>query len=296
MNLMHKLSVFSLTLFFASVAMGATQQGMVQSEYAFGRAVKEHGLRDGFLQYLDDGAIAFAPQPTDAKAFYGTRPEGPSTLTWYPVMARLSVSGDFGFTTGPWQVSFKGRDGKPAIMHGDYATIWHRNKNGEWRWLLDAGVVHPQPEGKSAPLPDNGATNIYSLRGATKSDSSKAAQLKDMDVKYTELATHTGMRAVYSTLGTGDMRLLQFNSLPIVGLETVVKQTPMEKAELQWIASGSGIAASGDMGYTYGMAYPASVSNGKAPQSVYLHIWQHTEHGWKLLLDLEDALPPPRKR
>jgi ketosteroid isomerase-like protein len=293
MQLLRKFMLLSLC-FCTSVASAAPQQSLVQAEYAFGRAVRQHGLRDGFLMYMDDRAIAFAPQPTDAKTFYTDHKPGPSTLSWVPVMARLAASGDFGFTTGPWQVSFMTRDGKPATAHGDYVTIWHRSADGTWRWLLDGGVAHEPPVGKAVALPDDGDNKAYAMHDASRGNAAAAAELADLDVKYTQLATHVSMRDVYQTLGSKDLRVLQFDSQPLVGRAAVLKQTPMEKAGLQWIMSGSGIASSDDLGYTYGMAYPVNGDQGRAPQSVYVHVWEFTRHGWQLLLDLENALPPPR--
>lgn len=293
MYLMRKIAVLSLLLC-AGAAFAAPRQSMVQTEYAFGRAVEQHGLRVGFLSYLDEHAIAFVPQPMDAKTFYSSREPGPSTLRWKPVMARLAASGDFGFTTGPWQVSFTGRDGKPATVYGDYATLWHRLPDGSWRWLLDAGVPHERPAAEVTALPDDANSKAYLLHAAKRYRKASATELTDLDVTYTRLATHDGMRTMFATLGMDDMRLLQFQSQTLVGRAAVLKQTPNDKAGLQWIASGSGIADSNDLGYTYGMAYPLSAEQGRAPQSVYLHIWQRTRHGWRLLLDLENALPPPR--
>ena len=268
---------------------------LVQAEYAFAHAVKQHGLRGGFLTFMDPQAIAFTPQPMSAKAFYSTRDPGPSSLVWHSVMARVAASGDFGFTTGPWQVSYTNGLGKAAIMHGDYATIWHRTRDGKWRWLLDAGVAHPMPSPPAKALPDDGTLKPYQLHG--KSHGSVAADtLTNLDVTFTRLATQTGMRAVFQKLGTPDMRLLQFNSMPLIGRAAVEKQIPMRKARLKWIASGSGSASSGDLAYTYGMAYPVDHRMGDRPESVYLHIWQHTRHGWRLLLDLENELPPPHRR
>jgi ketosteroid isomerase-like protein len=293
MSITRKL-IMLLLLCSGSALAAPPPQSLVQAEYAFGHAVKLHGLREGFLMYLDDHAIAFAPQPTDAKTFYASRNPGPSTLSWYPVMARIAASGDFGFTTGPWQVSYTTRDGKPATAHGDYATIWHREADGSWRWLLDAGVPLEARAGKAVALPDSGDSKTYAMSDATRANAAAAAKLADLDVRYTELATHVGMRAVYKTLGSTDLRVLQFQSQPLVGRAAVLKHTPMEKAGLQWIMSGSDIASSNDLGYTYGMAYPVNGDRGRVPQSVYVHIWKHTKHGWRLLLDLENALPPPR--
>lgn len=293
---MHPVRKFivAMLLCCAGTVSAAAPQSLVQAEYAFGRAVKAHGLRDGFLMYLAPNAIAFAPQPTAAKAFYASRKPGPSTLSWYPVMARLAGSGDFGFTTGPWQVSFTDRDGKPAVVHGDYVTIWHRDAKGSWRWLLDTGVTHAPPVADAAALPDDGESARYALRHGSRDPKAKQADaLTDLDVRYTALATHDGMREVYARLAADDIRLLQFDSLPLAGRAAVLKQTPEDKASLRWITSGSGIATSGDLGYTYGMAYPVDAAQGIAPQSVYVHIWQHSRKGWRLLLDLENALPPP---
>jgi ketosteroid isomerase-like protein len=286
--------IAALLLCVSAAVSAAPKQSVVQAEYAFGRAVKQQGLRDGFLAFMDENAIAFVPQPESAKTFYSSRPAGPSTLTWYPAMARLAASGDFGFTTGPWQVSFTDRNGMPQTVHGDYATIWHRTADGTWRWLLDAGVAHPASAEHAAALPDSADSKSYELAPAKRYRIVKDSTLTDLDVKFTDLATHRGMRALYQTLGAKDMRVLQFDAQPLNGRAAVVKATPADKAELKWIASGSGIASSGDLAYTYGMAYHAQGDLGHLPQTVYLHIWQREAHGWKLLLDLENALPPPR--
>jgi len=264
---------------------------LVQAEYAFARAVKQHGLRDGFLTFMDPQAIAFTPRPMSAQAFYSSRDPGPSSLVWHPVMARVAASGDFGFTSGPWQVDYTDQFGKAAIMHGDYATLWHRTRDGKWRWLLDAGVAHPMPSPPAKALPDSATLKPYRLRGTSRGSTS-GDTLASLDVKYSKLAADAGMRAAFQQLGAPDMRLLQFNSAPLKGRAAIVKQTPMLKARLKWISSGSGSASSGDLAYTYGMAYPLNKKMGTSPESVYLHIWQHTRHGWRLLLDLENALPP----
>lgn len=286
--------VAALLLCVSAAVSAAPKQSIVQAEYAFGQAVKQHGLRDGFLSCMDEQAIAFVPQPGSARTFYSSRPAGPSTLTWYPVMARLAASGDFGFTSGPWQVSFTDRNGMPQTVHGDYATIWHRTANGTWRWLLDAGVPHPASAEHATALPDSADSKAYQLPAAKRYRIVKDAALTDLDVTFTDLATHHGMRALYRTLGAKELRVLQFDAQPLNGRAAVVKATPPDRAELKWIASGSGIASSGDLAYTYGMAYHAQGDLGHAPQTVYLHIWQRDKRGWKLLLDLENALPPPR--
>ncbi len=63
-------------------------------------------------------------------------------VDWYPVVADLAVSGDLGFTAGPWACSLAG--GGPQIQ-GHYLTIWKRVEGCDWRVQFDTGVSNPAP-------------------------------------------------------------------------------------------------------------------------------------------------------
>jgi ketosteroid isomerase-like protein len=67
-------------------------------------------------------------------------------LTWSPVHVDVSESGDLGYTFGNYEFRSVGKDGKPAIEHGKYTTIWKKQKDGHWKVVLDMGNSSPEPK------------------------------------------------------------------------------------------------------------------------------------------------------
>jgi ketosteroid isomerase-like protein len=51
-------------------------------------------------------------------------------LTWTPVGADISVSGDLGYTYGNYEFSSIEKDGKPLVEYGKYSTIWKKQRDG----------------------------------------------------------------------------------------------------------------------------------------------------------------------
>ncbi len=67
---------------------------------------------------------------------------------------------------------------------------------------------------------------------------------------------------------------------------------------LRWKPVRADIAASGDLGYTYGTYESASVGPDGAPQirtGMYVTIWKRQpDNSWKVAVDLGSASPPPK--
>lgn len=59
------------------------------------------------------------------------------TLAWHPSDARAAKSGDLGYTTGDYQMSFKDPSGKTVSDRGKYVTVWEKQRDGSWRVQLD---------------------------------------------------------------------------------------------------------------------------------------------------------------
>jgi len=69
-------------------------------------------------------------------------------LLWTPVGADVSTSGDLGYTWGRYEFRSEDKDGKPIVEHGKYTSIWKKQKDGQWRVVLDMGNSSPSPDGK----------------------------------------------------------------------------------------------------------------------------------------------------
>ncbi|MFT3915260.1 MAG: DUF4440 domain-containing protein [Anaeromyxobacteraceae bacterium] len=70
----------------------------------------------------------------------GYRTEPGEALTWAPDHAEAAASGDLAWTSG--RATWRG-GGEQVFTK--YLTIWARQEDGTWRWLLDLGNRRPGP-------------------------------------------------------------------------------------------------------------------------------------------------------
>jgi ketosteroid isomerase-like protein len=59
------------------------------------------------------------------------------SISWKTTHAEVTRSGDLGFTSGTYQASSKGADGKLATENGKYVCIWKKQANGSWKAIHD---------------------------------------------------------------------------------------------------------------------------------------------------------------
>src|SRR5919204_972098 len=71
-------------------------RAMADTELEFAAAARVKGIRDSFLEFFADDAIAFEPQPVKAKDRLSSRPSQPfavNELTWEPRTGDVAASG-----------------------------------------------------------------------------------------------------------------------------------------------------------------------------------------------------------
>jgi ketosteroid isomerase-like protein len=66
-------------------------------------------------------------------------------LSWTPLFAGSSESGDLGYTVGTSIDAITNPDGTIDRFHGKYLTIWARRADGAWRFIADGGSPSPAP-------------------------------------------------------------------------------------------------------------------------------------------------------
>jgi ketosteroid isomerase-like protein len=121
-------------------------------EAEFMKSAAEHGSQ-GYMAYYAEDAV----EVPDGEAFLQGKESIARTvaflddkknqLTWTPVGADMSSSGDLGYTYGNFELRSIGKDGKPVVAHGKYTSIWKKQKDGAWKVVLDMG--NSGPEAKS---------------------------------------------------------------------------------------------------------------------------------------------------
>src|SRR5258708_2174541 len=121
MSMKKPLIVLILAALFAvpSLAVTADRQAalnaVVAAEKAFSKAAAEKGTRAAFLEVLAEDSVVLAPGPVPGRATWEGRPVRPSLLSWFPVVADVSLAGDLGYTTGPWELRPKGKIGRAHV-------------------------------------------------------------------------------------------------------------------------------------------------------------------------------------
>jgi ketosteroid isomerase-like protein len=119
--------------------------GIIDAERAFARMAKETNTRAAFLAYLTVDSITFGQGPHKGKAHILEKPAGDDLLEWEPAFVDVAASGDFGYDLGPWQFRRHRVDASP-IAWGTFITIWKKQKDGKWKFVLDAGNQGLEPE------------------------------------------------------------------------------------------------------------------------------------------------------
>jgi ketosteroid isomerase-like protein len=66
-----------------------------------------------------------------------------SKLVWHPVIGEVAHSGDLGFTVGYAVFTGKRADGAPQVGYSKYLTVWKKQHDGSWRYVVDGGNARP---------------------------------------------------------------------------------------------------------------------------------------------------------
>lgn len=119
----------------------AAARKLLQLEADFASATAQRG-GDGFASFFANDAITLPAQGRilSGDASKDTMRWNPKDfeLSWQPVKAEVAASGDLGYTYGYYQSVSHTTKGD-VRREGKYTTIWRKQKNGEWKVVLDMG-------------------------------------------------------------------------------------------------------------------------------------------------------------
>ena len=116
---------------------------LLQTDRDFSTMSGNDGMFKAFLFYIaEDGVIlrdnAFPSKGKEAlKIRFTGKSDSDFILSWEPLSATISESGDLGFTYGIYTNTGKTTG---EITKGTYVTIWQKQTDGNWRFVLDTGT------------------------------------------------------------------------------------------------------------------------------------------------------------
>jgi hypothetical protein len=118
-------------LIVALLLASAPVMSAVDAERAFAADAQKIGQWSAFRKWAAEDAVMFAPQPVRAQAYLKDRKDPAKALDWWPTASYVSCDGSLAVNTGGWKA--------PGGAVGYFSTVWQRQKDGGWKWLVDGG-------------------------------------------------------------------------------------------------------------------------------------------------------------
>jgi ketosteroid isomerase-like protein len=96
-------------------------------------------MRKAFVEFMDDDGVILRDNNmpivgANAIEYITSRNDSTVVLSWEPKGGEVSKSGDLGYTYGVYEL-------KDSVntQKGTYVTVWKRQANGKWKFVLDSG-------------------------------------------------------------------------------------------------------------------------------------------------------------
>lgn len=254
-----------------------TTKSLVNTEKEFAAAVAKNGTKAAYGDYAAADALAFTPNPVNAKAHYA-KAEDTKGLSWTPAYARVSKSGDWGFTSGAYVHNAAEK------TYGDYLTIW-KMVNGRWQIALDLATTHNKPLNKVTPKFIE-PTSFVKPKYTNDKDIATGKGIILTTEKTLETSLKSYGIAAFSGFLNDDARLLFPGREPILGKDNMLAFYNSMVSKISYKTTKADKALGGDLAYTYGVAtidYKADLRE----SFHYVNIYERQpDHNWNLILQI----------
>ncbi|MBA4137763.1 MAG: hypothetical protein C0518_10645 [Opitutus sp.] len=155
----------------AAVLLGATavsaavdkeqlKKELIAMEDQFSAMAQEKGVLAAFEHFAapDVAFIDTDPRkfrgPAAVRERMGAFPPG-AKLTWSAYFTDVSDDGSLGYNYGRYEMRGPGPDGRERVGQGWFLSIWKRQPDGSWRYVMDTGAPDRPPGPPPAPKPAN---------------------------------------------------------------------------------------------------------------------------------------------
>ena len=264
---------------------------MIETEQAFSKTAEVKNARDAFTEFIAEDGLLFRPRAVNGKKWMNEHPVPPSDkhplLAWQPAFAEMAKAGDLGFTTGPWEFKEDIKDAKPS-GYGHFVTLWKKQQDGSWKFIVDLGISHPQSGG---PLTIWQLGNEPEQKQFKAVDVAKATELLlERDRSFAAQAKQNHSNA-FLEYAAPDVRLYLPDKLPFIGRELSVGLLPTKGGTSYQTLAGD-VSRSGDLGYTHGTYEKNSAQNPAeiVERGNYVRIWKKQGDTWQIVLDVTNPV------
>ena len=288
-----RLMAFLVVIAFSTVVQAQPAlQEMVKTEQAFSKMAEEKNARDAFMAFIADDGLLFRPGAVNGKKWMIEHPVPPSDkkplLAWQPKFAGMAASGDMGFTTGPWEAKEDIKDEKPQA-YGHFVTVWKKQADGSWKFVVDLGISHPQSGGPQTLWQPVATNKDISFKPVDQASALK--ELLDRDRQFSAELVKEGLAKTFLAYASSEIRLYLAGELPYVGSQAVAEVLAKKKPRIKWDLINGDVSRAGDLGYTHGTYEVTHDSKDVNERGSYVRIWQKQGGTWRVVIDVSNAHP-----
>ena len=141
------LFVLIINLFFMISCTKSSKQTpagtLMKADVGFSAMSVKEGMQKAFLSWFDNNGVMLRNNgyPVEGKdsliSLFSNRTDTTFILQWKPVCEMIAESGELGYTYGYYTRTIKATG---EVSRGTYVTIWKKQKDGSWKFVLDAGT------------------------------------------------------------------------------------------------------------------------------------------------------------
>jgi ketosteroid isomerase-like protein len=115
------------------------RDALLEADRKFAEMCGTKGMKDAYLEFIDSNGVLLRPNVypivgADAVDFIIAQKTEDLLLEWRAKDAVVAVSGELAYTYGTYKISLRGSE---ESMQGSYVTIWKKQPDGKWKFVLD---------------------------------------------------------------------------------------------------------------------------------------------------------------
>jgi ketosteroid isomerase-like protein len=139
------------------------KQELLNLDMEFSNYSEKNGMKEAFINYIADDGVMLRPNhrpiagKDSATILLNKNKNNKAQMKWTPLFADVASSGDIGYTYGTYTSTTTIGSGQVSVS-GTYVTIWKKNKEGIWKFVLDSGnegLIPKNKQGQQQPIKFN---------------------------------------------------------------------------------------------------------------------------------------------
>jgi ketosteroid isomerase-like protein len=133
-----------IAVFFSIISCSRNPEAgqLMKADREFSDLSVKEGMHKAFLSFEADSGVLLRDNgypiigKDSLRALFSGGSDTAFVLTWEPVYEKISQSGELGYTYGYFS---RRQKVSGVISRGTYLTIWQKQKDGSWKFVLDTG-------------------------------------------------------------------------------------------------------------------------------------------------------------